>query len=76
MLPSLISVLMPELLTYVPEPDRSGNVHNLERCVPATDFFGDKFTRDRKTDAYICPANQKLGFWTVSESRSLGMRYF
>ncbi|MCL4317133.1 MAG: transposase [Candidatus Thermoplasmatota archaeon] len=64
------------ITAYVPEPDRSGNGRNLERGISAPDFYDDKFIYDRRTDTYVCPANQKLGFWTVSESRTPGMKYF
>ncbi|MBX8636123.1 MAG: transposase [Thermoplasmata archaeon] len=61
---------------YVPAPDRTGSGPSKSRGIPTPDFYEDKFIYDRRTDTYVCPANKRLRFWTVSETRSPGMRYF
>ncbi|MDG6998445.1 MAG: hypothetical protein JRN15_04945 [Nitrososphaerota archaeon] len=65
-----------DITPLVPSPDRTGSGPTKSGGIPTPDFYEDRFTYDQRTDTYVCPANRRLKFWTVSETRSPGMRYF
>ena len=63
------------IIPYVPEPQLARVSEKVG--VPAPDFYIDKFIYNNKeSDAYICPANQKLTFWRWSSKRSKKIRLY
>lgn len=50
------------ILTYLRQPQ--GKTKPKKTIgIPQPAFYVDKFTYDKATDSYLCPANEKLPFW-------------
>jgi transposase len=58
---------------FVPIPEETMPYNRLG--VPEPEFYTSKFAYDPIRDAYICPANQEMGFWKRSLKKNRGRLY-
>jgi hypothetical protein len=58
---------------YVPEPKASVRGASKRAGIPTPQFYEDRFAYDADTDAYTCPAGQrlKLRYWSVINGRRI-----
>lgn len=59
---------------YVPELPTSPRAVAKKSGVPTPEFYKDKFTYDKSTDPYVCPAGQRLEFlyWLEDDGKTFG----
>ena len=60
---------------YVPEQKASVRGASKKAGIPRPEFHEDRFAYDVDSDAYICPAGQRLKFryWSVRNERMIGL---
>ena len=61
---------------YVPRPSKYGAGSVKKTGIPTREFFGDKFVYDKCSDAYLCPAGNKLAFWGLAHLYGRMMRVY
>lgn len=64
------------IIPYVPEQNRYGVGFVKKKGVPAREFHVDKFVYDVGTDAFVCPAGNKLVFSYLDHAHQKNIRVY